>query len=95
LTVLNKEHFSQGFGLFGVVFTCNGLEYSAGDLGFIFPFIFLLFYCFALNWSYRRKAVSLWLSCHNLRPCCTTCGWIWREHPLGEEPVEIVLNLFI
>lgn len=49
MTVVNKEHLSQGFGLSGVVSSRNVLEYSAGDLFFNFVFIFLLFCCFALN----------------------------------------------
>lgn len=57
---------------------------------------FILFFCccFALNWSYRRKTLSLWPVCRNLRPRHTTRGWLWKGDPLGEEPVEIMTGLF-
>lgn len=39
MTVQNRDCFSQGFGLLGVVSTCDVLECSDRDLGFV------LFFC--------------------------------------------------
>lgn len=45
MTVPNRDCFSQGFGLLGVVSTRDVLEYSDTDLGFVLFFYVGLLLC--------------------------------------------------